>query len=56
MRYFETILLKDGRECILRNGTPADAQAVLEVFQLTHGETDFLLSYPDENAFDLTGE
>ena len=56
MRYSETILLKDGRECILRNGTPADAQAVLEVFQLTHGETDFLLSYPDENAFDLTGE
>ena len=56
MRYFETILLKDGRKCILRNGTPADAQAVLEVFQLTHGETDFLLSYPDENAFDLTGE
>ena len=56
MRYFETILLKDGRKCILRNGTAADAQAVLEVFQLTHGETDFLLSYPDENAFDLTGE
>ena len=56
MRYSETIILKDGRECILRNGTAADAQAVLEVFQLTHGETDFLLSYPDENAFDLTGE
>ena len=37
MRYFEKILLKDGRECILRNGTAADAQAVLEVFQLTHG-------------------
>ena len=56
MRYSETIQLKDGRECILRNGTQADGEAVLEVFQLTHGETDFLLSYPDENSFDSQGE
>ena len=56
MRYSETILLKDGRKCILRNATAADAGAVLEVFQQTHGETDYLLSYPDENTFDLAGE
>lgn len=56
MRYSETIQLKDGRECTLRNGTAADGEAVLEVFQLTHGETDFLLTYPDENSFDSQGE
>ena len=56
MQYYETITLKDGRECILRNATAADAGAVLEVFQQTHGETDYLLSYPDENTFDLAGE
>ena len=56
MRYSEIIILKDGRECILRNGTQADGQAVLEAFQLTHGETDFLLTYPDENSFDSQAE
>ena len=56
MRYFETIQLKDGRECTLRNATVTDAGKVLEVFQQTHGETDYLLSYPDENTFDLVGE
>ena len=48
MEYRKTIKLKDGRECILRSGTPEDAQAVLENFLLTHGQTDFLLTYPDE--------
>ena len=38
-------------ECRLRNGTESDGQAVLDVFNLTHGETDYLLSYPDENSF-----
>lgn len=51
MRYQKTILLKDGRECCLRNGEEADGRAVLENFNLTHGESDYLLSYPDENSF-----
>lgn len=51
MEYYQIITLKNGIECCLRNGTEQDGQAVLEHFNLTHGETDYLLSYPDENSF-----
>ena len=51
MTYLEKIILKDGRTCILRNGTANDGEAVRDVFNLTHGQTDWLLSYPDENSF-----
>lgn len=51
MKYHKTIQLKDGRICILRNGTAEDGKAVFDVFNLTHGQTDLLLSYPDENSF-----
>lgn len=51
MEYCKKIALKDGRECILRNGTEADGQAALDVFLLTHKETDNLLSYPNEITF-----
>ena len=51
MKYEKEIRLKDGRTCLLRSGTAADGQAVLENFNQAHGETDFLLSYPDENSF-----
>ena len=56
MKYNRMIQLKDGRECCLRSGTEADGQAVFENFNLTHGQTDFLLSYPDENSFDAAQE
>ncbi len=49
-------MLKDGRECCLRNGTENDAQEVLDVFNLTHAETDYLLTYPDENSFTVEQE
>ena len=39
-------MLKDGRECCLRNGEESDAQAVIDNFNLTHAQTDYLLSYP----------
>ena len=48
MEYRETIPLKDGRTCVLRNGTAADGQAMLDIYVLTHAQTDYLLSYPDE--------
>lgn len=48
MKYRETIGLKDGRTCVLRNGTAADGQAMLDIYVLTHAQTDYLLSYPDE--------
>ena len=56
MEYNKTIKLKDGRECILRNGTGQDGQAVFDVFNLTHEQTDYLLTYPDENSFTVEQE
>ncbi len=54
MEYRKTITLKDGRNCVLRNGTEEDGKAVLDNFILTHEQTDNLLSYPDES--DMTVE
>ena len=51
MKYHKEIQLKDGRTCILRNGIAEDGQAVFENFNLTHAQTDWLLSYPEENSF-----
>ena len=50
MKYFKTVTLKDGRKCTLRNGEENDGQAVLANFILTHEQTDYLLTYPDENT------
>ena len=54
MKYKKTIILKDGRTCVLRNGTEQDGQALLDIYNLTHAQTDYLLSYPDEST--LTSE
>ena len=51
MEYSSTVTLKDGRACILRNGTASDGQALLDVFNLTHEQTDFLLTYPEEHRY-----
>lgn len=51
MNYNKTITLKDGRACTLRNGTERDGQALLDLYLLTHAQTDYLLSYPDETSF-----
>lgn len=56
MQYEKTIQLKDGTCCVLRGALAADGQAVLDNFILTHGETDYLLSYPDEVHFDAAAE
>lgn len=56
MEYFKMIKLKDGRECCLRNGTEQDGQAVLDVFNATHAQTDYLLTYPDEGGMTAEGE
>lgn len=48
MQYHKTFTLRDGKACILRNGTELDGQALLEVFILTHTQTEFLVDYPDE--------
>ena len=56
MRYSQTTVLKNGKEALIRNGEAADGPAVYENFNLTHAETDYLLSYPDENSFDPAQE
>ena len=56
MKYNKIILLKNNKECCLRNGSESDGPAVLDNFNLTHSQTDYLLSYPDENTFDSKQE
>ena len=51
MEYRKMIRLKNGRSCLLRNGTEQDGQAVFDIFNLPHSQTDYLLSYPEENSF-----
>ena len=52
MKYNQKIILKNGKEAWLRNGNAPDGSTVYEIFNLTHAETDYLLSYPDENSLD----
>lgn len=56
MKYSQKIVLKNGKEAYLRNGVASDGNAVFENFNLTHAETDYLLSYPDENSFNSEQE
>ena len=56
MRYRKIVLLKDGRSCTIRNGTEQDGKALLDIFLLTHAQTDYLLSYPDESTMTEAGE
>ena len=51
MEYNRKTILKDGSTCIIRNGTGQDAKAVLDVFIATHGQTDYLTTYPEEMSF-----
>lgn len=48
MEYRKMITLKDGRSCVIRNGMEQDGQTLLDIYVLTHSQTDYLLSYPDE--------
>ena len=52
MRYSQKLILKNGKEVWLKNGDASDGRAVYENFNATHAETDYLLSYPDENSYD----
>ena len=56
MKYKKTVFLKNGKKCLIRNATGSDSESVYNNFNLTHGQTDFLLSYPDENSFDIEQE
>ena len=52
MRYAKTVLLTGGLELLVRNAVASDARALRDVMQRTHAETDYLLSYPDEQSVD----
>ena len=52
MKYNQKTILKNGKEALLRNGDTHDGAEVFKVFNQTHEETDFLLSYSDENSYD----
>ena len=56
MKYLKTAILKNGQEIVLRNGTIEDAEKVLDIFNRTHEETEFLLTYPEENPFTVEDE
>lgn len=56
MKYEQKITLENGKEAQIRNGNRADGAGVLEIFNLTHTETDYLLSYPDESSRDQEQE
>ncbi len=47
-----TVVLKGGVELLVRNAVASDARALRETTQRTHAETDYLLSYPDEQSVD----
>lgn len=51
MKYTQNIVLKNGMEALIRNADAPDGANVFEVFNLTHAESDYLLSYPDENSY-----
>lgn len=52
MRYAKTVLLVGGVELLVRNAVASDARALHETMQRTHAQTDYLLSYPDEQSVD----
>ena len=52
MRHAVTVLLKGGVELLVRNAVASDARSLRDIMQRTHAETDYLLSYPDEQSAD----
>lgn len=56
MKYKKMVVLKNNQICHIRNAECSDAKAVYDNFSLTHGQTDFLLSYPEENSFNVEQE
>ena len=56
MLYEKTVTLKTGESCLIRSCASADAEAVLKEFLLVHGETENLLTYPEETSFTVEGE
>ena len=56
MKYYQTVMLKNGKTCIIRHADAADAAEVRRSFLQTHAETDNLLTYPDESKMTVESE
>ncbi len=56
MRYSKTVQLKNGAELLLRSADAADGAEALAVFNQTHAETEYLLTYSDETSFTAENE
>ena len=56
MQYHETIFVKNGLMCELRNAEGNDARAFLDYFIQSHSETDYLTTYPDETEQNIDKE
>lgn len=56
MEYNDKIVLKNGQDCIIRNVTYEDGPEMSELFAVTHSESDYLRSYPEEHSFDAKAE
>ena len=52
MRYAKTVLLAGGQELLARNAVASDARALRDTMRRAHAQTDYLLSYPDEQSVD----
>ena len=50
MQYTKTLTTKTGSELYLRNGDAPDGDAALAVFNKTHAETEYLLTYLTRTA------
>ena len=52
----KTILLRDGKACLLRSPGPADGAVMLEYLRQTAAETPYMLRCPDEVAMTMKDE
>ena len=50
MRYRKTVILKNGKNCLLREADTADGAEMSALFLRTHAETEFLLTLPEESS------
>ena len=56
MKYSKIIKLKNGSTLLLRNGTKEDGNQALQNFILTHSQTNFLRTYPEECTITIEEE
>ena len=55
MEYKEKVVLKNGQDCIIRNAIYEDGSEMSDLYAVTHSESDYLLSYPEEHIKEYWG-